>query len=82
MTLALIGTAMLAILVFAFVLEPLLRAHTDEIVVDAIAFPDLPDNSDDAGPDADEAAEAPRPIEDERMTPGRVIDQPAGGELT
>lgn len=83
MTLALIGTALLAILVFAFVLEPLLRARPDEIVVDAVALPDLADDDvDSVEQDSDEPQEEPRVAAEERPVTGRVADRAVGGDLT
>ena len=38
MTLALVGLAVLAVVIFAFVLEPIVRAHGDQAVLDAAAF--------------------------------------------
>ncbi len=83
MTLALVGTALLAILVFAFVLEPLLRARPDEIVVDAVALPDVVDDElADNGPDPDEILEESPPMAEERPAAGRVVDRTLGGDLT
>jgi hypothetical protein len=39
MIVALIGLAVLALVVFAFVLEPVLRGRADQVVLDAVAEP-------------------------------------------
>lgn len=83
MTLALVGTVLLAILVFAFVLEPLLKARPDEIVVDAVALPDLADDDvDSVERDHEESPEEPKSAAEERPVTGRVVDRPVGGDLT
>jgi len=82
MTMALIGTLLLGVLVFAFVLEPLLRARPDEIVIESVALPDLvtpDDEPDDAGEDVEDSDQ--RSVE-ERGAPGRVVDRPVGGDAT
>lgn len=82
MTLALIGTVLLAILVFAFVLEPLLKARPDEIVIDAVALPDLADDDSALDEDSGEPQEEPRVAAEERPVTGRVVDRAVGGDLT
>lgn len=51
-TLALVGLAVIAIVVFLFVLEPILRAKEHEAVLDAAALPRNPDPR-DLDPDDD-----------------------------
>lgn len=83
MTLALVGTVLLAIIVFGFVLEPLVRARQGEIVVDAVALPDLVDDElADDSPDPDELSDESRPLTEERTPAGRTVDRPVGGDLT
>ena len=80
MTLALIGTVLLVVLVFAFVLEPVLLAKPDEIVVDAIPLPDIgSDEAEDAfGPDPDDPLDETEVVVEGRAASGRIADRPAG----
>lgn len=63
MTLSLIAIAVLSIVVLAFVLEPILRARSDAVVLDAAALPrSEPELQDDAGAVEDEPVDhAPSP---------------------
>jgi len=81
-TLALVGTVLLAILVFAFVLEPLLRARPDEIIVDAVALPVRVDDATEPEVSDDERIEASHDDTGERSIPGRVVDRAVGGDAT
>lgn len=82
MTLALVALAVLAVVVFAFVLEPIVRAHGDRAVLDAAALPEhdeLPDDDELLNTAVDEPA--PGIDGDERLGGRRVsIDRPAGSD--
>lgn len=82
MTLAIIGSIILAIVVFAFVLEPVLRARADRVVLDEVALPRSRERIGD-----DESVEALDPeIEPEMLGypshPRAQIDRPVGSDLT
>ena len=80
---ALVGTVLLAIVVFAFVLEPLLRARPDEIVVDAVALPDVNLAADDElGPDPSDPSGEPQLESEIPAPPSRVPERRLGGDLT
>jgi hypothetical protein len=82
MTLAMAGIALLAVVVFLFVLEPVLRARGDEVVLDASALP----RAVEPLPDGDQTldAEPPHPKQAESQQPGSriAIDRPAGSDAT
>ena len=83
MTLALISLAVLAVVIFAFVLEPIVRARGDRAILDAAVLPthDEPFDDDvleraDSEPGSDADA-------DERMGNRRIaIDRPAGSDAS
>lgn len=82
MILAFIASIVLAIVVFAFVLEPVLRARADSVVLDEVALPRSPERVED-----DEQAEAlGSEIEPETAGylshPRTQIDRPVGSDLT
>ena len=83
MTLAMVALAVLAVVVFAFVLEPIVRARREHAVLDASALPEYDDIlSDDPLPDQ---INEPTPSidEDERLTRrGVSIDRPAGSDAS
>ena len=84
MTLALVALAVLAVVVFAFVLEPIVRARGDRTVIDTIALPEheTPLEDDDMlEPEMDEPAAA---IDgDERLSGRRLpIDRPASSDAS
>lgn len=82
MTLAIIGSIVLAIVVFAFVLEPVLRARADSVVLDEVALPRSPERVEDA----DQAESLDSEIEPEMIgypsQPRAQIDRPVGSDLT
>ncbi len=83
MTLALAALVILAIVVFAFVLEPVVRAHSDRAVLDAAALPNR-DDSDDLNDDeitqADQAVSLP---DDETRDSRRLaIDRLTGNDAS
>lgn len=82
MTLELVGVVVLAIVVFAFVLEPVLRARGDRVVLDAVAMPrpaEVNDDDDDAL-DADDAIDSSNP---ERVSGGRVtLVRPVSSDIS
>lgn len=82
MTIAIVGSIVLAVVVFAFVLEPVLRAREDRVVLDEIAGPQpaqpFPDDDEFVSADGDDEtviAESPsrRPVQ---------VDRPLGGDVT
>ena len=85
MTLALVALAVLAVVIFAFVLEPVLRARSDQAVLDAAALPEHEqqvDGEDDAtGSDRDEST--PAIDHEERLSGSRVsIERPVGSDAS
>lgn len=80
MTIALVALVILAIVVFAFVLEPIVRAHSDRAVLDAVALPQPvdTDDRDDNDPTVDEQAASS--ISDDEASGNRrlSIDRAAG----
>jgi hypothetical protein len=65
-TVALIGLAVIAVIVFLFVLEPILRAKSDATVLDSAALPRVPnprDTSDDE-PGLEDEVDAATPASD------------------
>ena len=84
MTLALVGLAVLAVVIFAFVLEPIVRAHGDRAVLDAAVLPehDEPVEDDEIVELLDN--EQPSDVNtDDRLRGGRVaIDRPAGSDAS
>jgi hypothetical protein len=84
MTLSMIAIGLLALVMFLFVLEPVLRARGDEVVLDAAA---LPRASEPVAESDDDAQTNPSPPEtrqhDESNPGGRVaIDRPASSDVT
>lgn len=82
MIVELIAVAVLALAIFAFVLEPVLRARGDAVVLDAVAMPrasehpeDAPDLEPEPGHDADDDAESP-------AGPRVVLDRPANSDAS
>lgn len=83
MTLALIALAVLAVVIFAFVLEPIVRARGDQATLDAAALPehDEPFDEDEIVEQPDD--ESTPEVNDERLRGGRVaIDRPAGSDAS
>lgn len=82
MTLALVGLVVLAVVIFAFVLEPIVRARSDQAVLDAAVLPehdDEPDEVDTYGPSGDE----PEADGDKRTGGRRVaIERPASSDVS
>ena len=84
MTLALIALAVLAVVIFAFVLEPIVRARGDRAVLDAAVLPEHDEPLDDdvtvEQPDSEPTFEG---NSDDRLRGGRVaIDRPAGSDAS
>jgi hypothetical protein len=84
MTLALIASIVIALVVFAFVLEPVLRARGDRIIVEGVTLPPAPDVHLD--PDAEGLCDPP-PLEDlapvlDRPAARATLDRPAGSDVT
>ena len=84
MTLALVALAVLAVVIFAFVLEPIVRARGDRAVLDAAVLPEHDEPLDDdetvEQPDSEPAFEG---NSDDRLRGGRVaIDRPAGSDAS
>ena len=82
MTLALIALAVLAVVIFGFVLEPIVRARGDQAVLDAAALPEHELMLDDADgePDGhDRAIDTP-----DQQIGGRLvgIERPAGSDAS
>jgi hypothetical protein len=80
-----IAIALLALAVFLFVLEPVLRARGDEVVLDASALPRVtePVNEDAAADAADEAISGFPQQHEEPHPGGRVaLDRPASSDVT
>ena len=84
MTLALVALAVLAVVIFAFVLEPIVRAKSDQAVLDAAALPEHEtplDDDDVARPASDEPSVTVE--QDERLSGRRVkIERPAGSDAS
>jgi hypothetical protein len=84
-TLALIALAVLAVLIFAFVLEPVVRARGDQTLLDAAALPEHDEPLDDEDEIVEPAIKEPSAeIDgDERLSGRRVsIDRPAGSDAS
>ena len=83
MTLALVALAVLAVVVFAFVLEPVVRARGDRTVINTVALPEreTPLDEDEA---FEPAEDEPAAIDgDERLSGRRLpIDRPAGSDAS
>jgi hypothetical protein len=85
MTLALVASVIMALIVFAFVLEPILRARGDRVTVDQVALPLAADEHFD--PDASEHAEPllpgepPAPDQD-RLAARATLDRPVSSDVT
>ncbi len=82
MTIALIGTLLLGVLVFAFVLEPVLRARPDEIVIETVALPDLATADDEVVDESEDVEDTESHVAAERNASGRVVDRAIGGDAT
>ncbi|MEX1158384.1 MAG: hypothetical protein WEC79_05580 [Thermomicrobiales bacterium] len=85
MTLALIALAVLAVVIFAFVLEPVLRARGDRVVLDAAALPEHHDGLtiDEADVAAPERQPGTVTDTDERQGGRRVtIERSAGSDAS
>jgi hypothetical protein len=86
MTLSLIAVAILAAIMFLFVLEPVLRARGDRVVLDAAALPrrdesSVDDDPTESGQPLDTAA--PPSLPALHQPGGRVAsNQTAGGDVT
>jgi hypothetical protein len=83
-TLALFALAVLAVVVFAFVLEPVVRARGDRTVIDSVALPEHEAPLDDDAVFEPEGDEPTTAIDgDERLSGRRVpIDRPAGSDAS
>lgn len=83
MTLALIALAVLAVVIFAFVLEPVVRARSDQTVLDAAVLPehDEPVVADETVEPGDNQT---APVADSEPLGGRrvSIDRPAGSDVS
>jgi len=79
-TLALIGLALLAIVVFGFVLEPVLRARSDQAVLDAAVLPEHDHAVDDEIDEAEPAVDAG--LDDRPAARHVTIDQPVSSDLS
>jgi hypothetical protein len=82
-TLALIALVVLAVVVFAFVLEPIVRARSDHAVLDAAALPE----HDEPMPDAETVEriddEPVAGADNDHLGSRRVsIDRPAGSDVS
>lgn len=84
MTLALIALAVLAVVIFAFVLEPIVRARGDRAVLDAAALPEHDEQLTDEIDAEQLENQAAAAVEgDERQSRQRVtIDRPAGSDAS
>ena len=84
MTLALVALAVLAVVIFAFVLEPIVRARGDRTVLDAAVLPDHDEPVDDDEIAEDLDNEQTTDVNsDDRLRGGRVaIDRPAGSDAS
>jgi hypothetical protein len=82
---AIIGMVVIALVVLAFVLEPILRARGDVVVLDSVALPELVEPDDDElidGVEDDEILDA-EPGADDRATAGRMtIDRAASSDAS
>jgi hypothetical protein len=83
-TLAMIALAVLAVVIFAFVLEPILRARGDRAVLDAAVLPEHDEPvEDDEIVELRDGEQVPEANSDERLRGGRVaIDRPAGSDAS
>ena len=85
MTLALIALAVLAVIIFGFVLEPVLRARGDRVVLDAAVLPEHDDALalDEVDALAPERVPGRSTDGDERSIGRRAaIDRPAGSDAS
>lgn len=82
MIVELIAVALLAVAIFAFVLEPVLRAKSDVVQLDAVAMPRPGEHPEDA-PDAEPEPSA-EVAEDAELAiaPRVVLDRPAGSDAS
>lgn len=80
MELALVASVVIALVVFAFVLEPVIRARGDQVVVDEVALPLPPEEHLD--PDAPESfvKDAGEPAERPAVRTSHPLDRPAGSD--
>jgi hypothetical protein len=83
-TLALVGLAVLAVVIFAFVLEPIVRARGDRAVLDAAVLPEHDEPvEDDEFVEQLDSEPASEVHSDDRLRGGRVaIDRPAGSDAS
>jgi hypothetical protein len=87
-TLALLAIIVLAIVVFAFVLEPVLRARGDRVVLDAVSLPrpedePIEDAVVDGASDDDERRDmSGGRVEERRPNVAVPIDRPAGSDAS
>jgi hypothetical protein len=82
---AILGMVIIALVVLAFVLEPVLRARSDAVVLDTVPLPEVvesdEDDSADILDDPDVATDAA--YADERPTAGRVtMDRAASSDAS
>jgi hypothetical protein len=84
MTLALIASVVIALVVFAFVLEPILRARGDQVTLDELALPLAPaEHRDGDGLGLPEPPPPDEPLpEVERPAARATLDRPAGSDAT
>jgi hypothetical protein len=85
-TVELIGLVVLALVVFAFVLEPVIRARGDQVVLDAVAEPLPAEQLADVDPRASsDATDGPAPSADDRAAHPRApvaVDRPVAGDAS
>jgi hypothetical protein len=75
--------AVLAIVIFAFVLEPIVRAHGDRAVLDAAVLPEHDEPLEDDGIELLDNEHPSDVNPDDRLRGGRVaIDRPAGSDAS
>lgn len=84
MTLALVALAVLAVVIFAFVLEPIVRARSDQAVLDAAALPEHEPAVDDDDLVTTDGVEPPPTVDQDERSSGRrvTIERPAGSDAT
>ena len=84
MTLALIAMTVLAVVIFAYVLEPIVRGRSDRAVLDAAVLPEHDEQFDDDDVTEPIDGEPASALDgDERQGRRRVaIDRPAGSDAS
>jgi hypothetical protein len=82
---AIIGMVIIALLVLAFVLEPVLRARSDAVVLDTLPLPETSEPEEDEPLDnlVNQDAEDTARVTDDRPTAGRVtMDRAASSDAS